>query len=330
VSGTVVVVVMGATVVAGAAAVVVVGATVVVTGGRLVTAAVVVGAAESMVSFPLQATPMNAVIASAPRTLACLTGAECTPAAEKHGEAGKLMLMTSRSEYVARALEQAADPEKAAGMATYMYGRRYQAMYPDPLLQSPYYGVPKPGRQPIIRGIIREFPVTSESEYRAAVIELWERPHREERYLAVGLAIAYPEFHRHENLDLFRRLIIEGAWWDLVDDVAIRCVGAALLAERDEMAAELDRWIRDEDLWLRRSAVIAHLKHQDATDRNQLLTHCLLVAGEREFFIRKAIGWALREYAKTDPDAVTTFLLDHRDELSGLSFREASKHLDMG
>jgi 3-methyladenine DNA glycosylase AlkD len=80
-------------------------------------------------------------------------------------------------------------------------------------------------------------------------------------------------------------------------------------------------------MWLRRTAILAQLKHKDATDAGELFDYCLRRSGETEFFIRKAIGWALREYAKTDPDAVRGFLSAHGDELSGLSYREAAKHL---
>lgn len=215
-------------------------------------------------------------------------------------------------------------------MAAYMYGRRYRAMYADGFGRIPYLGVPKPVSEPIFREMLREFPVESVDDYRDAVIELWALPYREERYLAVRLAAAYAEYLRYENLDLFRQLIVEGAWWDFVDDVAARCVGTVVLVDRDRMSPELDRWVDDDDLWVRRSALLAHLKHKNRTDADQLFRHCLQLAPEREFFIRKAIGWALREYAKTDPDAVTAFVLDHRDELSGLSFREASKHLEVG
>lgn len=237
--------------------------------------------------------------------------------------------MTSRSAFVSRHLAEAADADKAAGMAAYMYGRRYRAMYPDPEGQIPYLGVQKPARVPIMRELLHEYPVEACEEYREAVLELWALPHREERYMAVGLAAAYPEYQRYGNVDLYRRLIVEGAWWDFVDDLASRCVGSVLLLDRDQMGPHLDRWITADDLWLRRTALIAHLKHKAETDVDQLFRHCLLAADEQEFFIRKAIGWALREHAKTDPDVVRGFLLDHRDELSGLSFREAAKHLDL-
>ena len=84
------------------------------------------------------------------------------------------------------------------------------------------------------------------------------------------------------------------------------------------MHPKLDRWIDDPNMWIRRSAILSQIKHKNRTDRDQLFGYCLKRADEKEFFIRKAIGWALREYAKTEPDAVRRFSLDHRDQLSGV------------
>ena len=86
-------------------------------------------------------------------------------------------------------------------------------------------------------------------------------------------------------------------------------------------------WIDDRDLWLRRTSIICQVGHKESTDEGLLFDACASRLHEGEFFIRKAIGWALREYAKTDPDAVRAFVDNHRDEMSGLSIREAAKHL---
>lgn len=193
----------------------------------------------------------------------------------------------------------------------------------------PFFGVPAPLRWTVFREMRRRFPIEGESDYREAVLALWARPHREEKYLAIELAKAHPEYTTFVNVPLYRRLIVEGAWWDLVDDVAAHCIGTVLLHERHEMKPVLDQWVDDPDMWLRRSALIAHLRHKGRTDQDQLFDHCLRRAFEKEFFIRKAIGWALREYAKTAPEAVAEFLIAHRDQWAGLTYREASKHLDL-
>ena len=93
------------------------------------------------------------------------------------------------------------------------------------------------------------------------------------------------------------------------------------------MQSVLNRWIDGEDMWLRRSAILCQNRHKERTDQEMLFDFCLRRAHEKEFFIRKAIGWALREYARTRPEEVRAFLLEHGDKLSGLSRREAAKHL---
>lgn len=122
-------------------------------------------------------------------------------------------------------------------------------------------------------------------------------------------------------------MAVEGAWWDLVDDVAANLVGALLLGHRAAMRPVMEAWVDDDDMWRRRTAILSQLRHRDQTDAEMLFDFCRRRAHETEFFIRKAIGWALREYSKTDPGAVAAFLRRHGDELSGLSRREAAKHL---
>jgi 3-methyladenine DNA glycosylase AlkD len=217
--------------------------------------------------------------------------------------------------FLASELAKIGDPQRAADMARYMK------------TDMPFYGVTNPERNKVYREMRRRYPISSRAEYVAAVEALWARPHREEKYSAIGLAVDYPEYITIGSIPLYRRMIVEGAWWDFVDDIAIRLVGRVLLDDRARMHPKLDRWIDDPHLWIRRTAILSQIKHKERTDRDQLFGYCLRRADEKEFFIRKAIGWALREYAKTAPDAVRRFALDHRDELSGLSFREATKHI---
>lgn len=223
--------------------------------------------------------------------------------------------MENMTRFLARELREVGDPERAAGMAAYLK------------TDMPFYGVPNPACKKIYREMRGRFPIGSRADYVAAIEALWSRPHREEKYCAIRVAMDYPEYITIGSVPLFRRMIVEGAWWDFVDDVAIRLVGRVLLDDRPRMHPKLDRWIDDQDMWIRRTAILSQIKHKDRTDQEQLFGHCLKRADEKEFFIRKAIGWALREYAKTEPDAVREFALTNRDQLSGLSFREATKHI---
>jgi 3-methyladenine DNA glycosylase AlkD len=212
-------------------------------------------------------------------------------------------------------LSRLADPVKAAPMAAYMK------------TDMPFYGVPKPDRLPIARQIKEEFPPVDANDYRTRVLALWNLPHREEKYLAIGYAWTFRKFVVFGQIDLFERMIIEGAWWDFVDELASPIVGKIVLEDRELMRPVLERWIEGPDMWLRRSAILCQNRHKEDTDQAMLFEFCLRRADEKEFFIRKAIGWALREYARTRPDEVRRFLAEHGERLSGLSRREAAKHL---
>jgi 3-methyladenine DNA glycosylase AlkD len=217
--------------------------------------------------------------------------------------------------FVQRRFRALSDPRKAGPMAAYMR------------TDMPFYGVQKPARVAVLRAARQKFPIETRSQYNAAVLGLWKLAHREEKYAAIWIAQQFDLFIVPASLPLYRRLIVEGAWWDFVDNVAIRLTGAVWLNHRARLSRVMDRWIDEENMWLRRAAIIGQIKHKDATDRQRLFDYCLRRCDEKEFFIRKAIGWALREYAYTAPDAVRQFLREHRAQLSPLSFREAAKHL---
>jgi 3-methyladenine DNA glycosylase AlkD len=191
----------------------------------------------------------------------------------------------------------------------------------------PFYGVQKEGRTVILRQLVRDFQPADRSEYQDLVLGLWGLPHREEKYLALAYARHFKTFTVPESLPLFRRLIVEGAWWDFVDEVATKLVRQLVLDEPDETWQVVDEWVGDEDMWLRRTAILCQIGARERTDVDRLFRFCVQRAFEKEFFIRKAIGWALREHAKTDPGAVARFVTEHRDQLSGLSFREATRHI---
>ena len=217
--------------------------------------------------------------------------------------------------YVSDALAQIADPDKAAGMQAYMK------------TDMPFYGVQKPGRTKIMHRLAREYPPRTLDEYESLTVALWELSNREEKYMALAVAARHSQFIAPESLPLYRKLIQEGAWWDFVDEAATHLVREVVRCHPVEAWAEVDTWIDHHDMWLRRAAIICQVGLKEHTDSVRLFRFCKERAFEKGFFIRKAIGWALREYAKTDPDAVAVFVQRHHDELSGLSFREATKHI---
>ena len=221
---------------------------------------------------------------------------------------------TGLAAFAAGRLAALADPAKAVVMAAYMR------------TSHPFHGVQKGGVDAVGREALKLFPAKDRLEYERNVVSLWRLPHREERYLAIRYA-RQGKFVGPESLGLYERMIREGAWWDLVDETAGHLVGGALGKARGEVEPVLDVWVRDPDMWIRRTAVIAQLRLGRGTNEAQLFRYCLLMAPEREFFIRKAIGWALREYSKTAPEAVIDFLEANLERLSPLSLREGGKDL---
>lgn len=226
-----------------------------------------------------------------------------------------VMPLLDSTRYALDALRAGADHSRAAAMAAYL--KTNMAMF----------GATGPDRTRIARQLRDEMAPATVGEYRAQVTELWGQPWREARYLAIAVARAHPRFITLECLDLYESMVREGAWWDLVDEIAAHLVGRLALDHRQSMRPVLEAWIDDPDMWIRRTALLAQLTHKDRTDPGQLFDFSLRRAHETEFFIRKAIGWALRQYARTDPDAVRAFLTEHGQALSGLSRREAAKHL---
>jgi 3-methyladenine DNA glycosylase AlkD len=220
--------------------------------------------------------------------------------------------------YVTAQLKRLADPAKAPAMAAYMKTAQ------------PFFGVPTPMRAAMLKEMGERFAPPDQKSYARSVMALWQLPHREEQYCAISFARRHEQLIVPASLPLYERMIREGAWWDFVDEIAANLVGAVYGNFRDQTRPVIERWIDDEDMWIRRTALLSHLKHKRDTDAAQLFKHCLKRAHEREFFIRKAIGWALREYSKTDPRAVRAFLTKNRKRLSNLSYAEASKHLARG
>ncbi len=216
---------------------------------------------------------------------------------------------------VQKELAALADPDKAGPMAAYMK------------TDMPFYGVQKPLRAKVEKALLKDFKAATRSEYKQAVLALWQLPHREEKYLAIHYAAGHKEFVDAASIPLYKRLIQEGAWWDFVDGIATALIGVVLAKNPDRVWPTMDVWIEDDDFWLRRTAILCQLGFKKETDHRRLFDYCLRRADEKEFFIRKAIGWALRDYSYAEPALVKAFLLKHENRLSGLSFREGAKQL---
>lgn len=161
---------------------------------------------------------------------------------------------------------------------------------------------------------------------------LWAEPEREFHYVGMDAVRAGAKNLRTEDLGAVRSLILATPWWDTVDSLAVHSVGT-MVTNHPELVYEMDEWIEEvgdadrAEMWLARTAILHQLMYRDRTNVNRLFTYCTMQMESTEFFIRKAIGWALRQYARTDPDGVRAFVREHEATLSGLSKREALKHL---
>ncbi|WP_410672356.1 DNA alkylation repair protein [Amycolatopsis sp. cmx-4-68] len=210
-----------------------------------------------------------------------------------------------------------ADPVKAPAMQAYMKS----AM--------PFLGVAAPERSRLLERVMAEHKLPDRVTYTAAVLELWRSAEfREVRYAAIALSgyRAYRPWQDPDLIPLYEEMIVGGAWWDYGDELAIRRIGPILRGDRARVTPIMLSWAADRDLWRRRTAIICQVGAKEQTDTD-LLTRAIEPAiAEPEFFLRKGIGWALRDYAKTAPDWVRAFVDDHPG-LSGLSRREALKHI---
>jgi 3-methyladenine DNA glycosylase AlkD len=208
----------------------------------------------------------------------------------------------------------AGDPFRAQEMVAYMRG------------VVPFLGIRTPERRALSRTVLDGTPPPGENDCAAVALRCFALPEREYHYFAVDYLRRHVRRCSPAFLPVARRLVTTDSWWDTVDHLAAHVVGA-LVAADPASAGEMDRWIEDDDLWVARTALLHQLRFKDATDADRLFAHCLRRAADTDFFLRKAIGWSLREYAKTAPAEVRAFLDAHGSRLSPLSVREARKNL---
>ncbi len=189
-----------------------------------------------------------------------------------------------------------------------------------------FFGVPTPQRRAITKQVLAPLAAPSPTDLEEIGLLAWLADERETQYAAVDMLVRDVRLARPELLDTVSALVTTKSWWDTVDALAASVVGP-LVRRYPELVATLDGWIAGDELWLARTAILHQLGYRADTDVDRLLRYSLAWADHPDFFARKAIGWALRQYARTDPDTIRAFLADHGDVLSPLTVREASKHL---
>lgn len=220
-------------------------------------------------------------------------------------------------DHLRTALAAAADSERAPQQQAYMKSAL------------PFWGARVPEVRSITNAAIRRLALADAVEWEQAIRRLWDdATHREEWYAAIALLrSARARAWRDASVwALLEHLVVSGAWWDVVDELS-HVARERLDRDFDAAAAVVRAWSRDSNLWKRRIAIIAQLHRKEATDR-ELLAECIEPSlDSSEFFLRKAIGWALRDYSATDPDWVVDYVSRHEARLSALSRKEALRGL---
>ena len=217
--------------------------------------------------------------------------------------------MTQDIEAIVLALRRVAEPARRAPMAAYMRD------------QFEFLGVATPARRAAVKALYKGWQPNSEDELIDMAREIWDYPEREYQYAAIDLLAMHCDKLDIRHLPFLMDLVQSRSWWDTVDALA-SVIGKVLRYGHDGM----DQAIDHENMWVRRVAILHQLGWRDKTNQTLLFSYSLQRAHEKEFFIQKAIGWALRDYARHNPQAVREFTSEERARLSPLSYREANKH----
>ncbi|MES2040750.1 MAG: DNA alkylation repair protein [Pseudomonadota bacterium] len=210
-----------------------------------------------------------------------------------------------------------ADPSRAQAMRAYMKNR------------FEFMGIPAPDRRKACVDIIRQLKTADANELLQIATGLWACEEREYQYLAVDMLAKHYRRLRLEDMPALLALVQQKSWWDTVDGLA-GIVGDLLrqnLTGNRGIQNGMDKALEHPDFWVRRIALLHQLGWCEQTDVNRLFNYALALADEKEFFIRKAIGWALRDYAWHDPAAIQSFLQENQGRFSRLTQREAAKNL---
>ena len=208
--------------------------------------------------------------------------------------------------------EAAADPAAAAAMSDYMRGKFI------------FYGIAAPKRRALYRDFLKAEKKNGTVDY-AFLDRCWADEHREFQYVVFDYLTALESFLTYDDIFVMEKYVRTKQWWDTIDffDEIIGGIGL-----RDGRVTDLMLdWSLDGDFWVRRIAIDHQLGRKEKTDAALLEKIIVNNLGSKEFFVNKAIGWALRDYSKTNPAWVKDFLSRHGGEMSKLSLREAGKYI---
>ena len=210
-----------------------------------------------------------------------------------------------------------ADSLRAKGMSNYMKQN------------FDFYGISSTERRNIMSEYGKEIPlpkIVTGKDLVDFMVLSWGNFPRELQYCALDIGRKYVKLLEMDDIEGIEYLITHKSWWDSVDSLAPYFAASILSRDKTIAMKKSEEWIASGNLWLQRSAVIYQLKQKSKTDTEILEHNIMALIDHKDFFIRKAIGWALREYAKTNPEFTLDFVENHKDLLSNLSIREALKH----
>ncbi|NRD77246.1 DNA alkylation repair protein [Bacillus sp. BRMEA1] len=214
---------------------------------------------------------------------------------------------------ISELFEQNRNEANAGPMENYMKGH------------FPFLGIKTPQRRELVKQFFQETGILKEPFNQDFVWQLWEKSEREYQYVALDYMEKSLKKLQKADMPFMEKLIITKSWWDTVDAIAPKPVGAIAQHYPEVIEEIINGWASNDHMWLRRAAILFQLKYKDKTNEDLLSYYIKQNADSKEFFIQKAIGWALREYSKTNPLSVKKLISETR--LAPLSVREGSKYL---
>lgn len=210
--------------------------------------------------------------------------------------------------------ESEANVERAQKMSKYMRG------------QYAYFGLKTPHRKALQKPLLQKIGFPEGKELQKVVNLLWAAPQRELQYTAMELMKKRLRTMDLNWLPFVEKLVLEKSWWDTVDWLAAHAVGGILKKHPEQIHSITSRYIESDNIWLQRVALLFQLFYREQTDFDLLQSHILYRIDSKEFFVQKGAGWALRQYARNNPQAVQDFVALHSKQLPPLTKREALKH----
>jgi 3-methyladenine DNA glycosylase AlkD len=190
----------------------------------------------------------------------------------------------------------------------------------------PCYGIPTQVRREILKDCAAEYQEDIKENFRTICWELYQFPHREMHHTSIDIFIKESKKkYQINDIHLIEKLIITNSWWDSVDTLAKYAVGGYLTKFPEKKYAIIDQFSNSDTMWLNRSAIIFQLGYKGKTDFDLLISECEKHKHSNEFFIQKAIGWALREYGSVNPSGVLEYV--NHANLKPLSKREAIRKI---